>query len=312
MSVVTVRKRLVGTRQYFYLHHTLRTADGFQAREKYLGTTLPHNIEEVKREFLAEILRERWHPLLEAIRDNYARELRTMPRSVIEKNERYFAVKFTYDTNRIEGSSLTYRETADLLERGLSPRSRPVGDIKEAEAHDRVLREVLEYNRDLSLEIILHWHKQLFAETKPGYAGKVRAHQVWISGSRFTPPSPVEVYPLLREFFRWYDRTKKSSHPVELAAAVHFRFVTIHPFYDGNGRVSRLLMNFVLKKHGFPLLDIPYGDRTSYYHALERSQAKNTDMVFVQWFIRKYLKESARYIGERRRSGARQGPRSLD
>lgn len=305
MAVVTVRKRLVGTRQYFYLRHTLRTADGFQAREKYLGAKLPHNIEEVKRDFLAEIYKERWHPLLDAIRANYAEELRTMPRSVVEKNARYFAVKFTYDTNRIEGSSLTYRETADLLERGLSPRSRPVGDIKEAEAHDRVLREVLEYDRDLSLQIILYWHKRLFAETKPGYAGKVRTHQVWISGSRFTPPSPVEVYPLLREFFRWYDRTKKSSHPVELAAAVHLRFVTIHPFYDGNGRVSRLLMNFVLKKHGFPMLDIPYVDRRSYYNALERSQAKNTDIVFVQWLIKRYLREYARYVRSKRGPSSR-------
>jgi len=293
--VVTVRKRLVGKRQYFYLQHTLRTADGYEAREKYLGVKLPPNLEEVKREFLAEIAKERWYPLLEAIRSNYAKELKTLPQSAIEKNARFFAVKFTYDTNRIEGSSLTYRETADLLERGVSPRSKPIADIKEAEAHDRVLREVLEYDRDLSLKIILYWHQQLFAETKPAIAGKVRAHQVWISGSRFTPPSPVEVYPMLREFFRWYDRAKKSLNPVELAAAVHLRLVTVHPFYDGNGRVSRLLMNFVLKKNGYPLLDIPYGNRNSYYNALERSQAKNNDRVFVLWLLRRYLKAYSAY-----------------
>lgn len=293
--MVTVRKRLVGKRQYFYLQHTLRTADGYEAREKYLGVKLPPNLEEVKREFLAEIAKERWYPLLEAIRSNYAKELKTLPQSAIEKNARFFAVKFTYDTNRIEGSSLTYRETADLLERGVSPRSKPIADIKEAEAHDRVLREVLEYDRDLSLKIILYWHQQLFAETKPAIAGKVRAHQVWISGSRFTPPSPVEVYPMLREFFRWYDRAKKSLNPVELAAAVHLRLVTVHPFYDGNGRVSRLLMNFVLKKNGYPLLDIPYGNRNSYYNALERSQAKNNDRVFVLWLLRRYLKAYSAY-----------------
>lgn len=298
--MVTVKKRLVGTRQYFYLQHTLRTADGFEAREKYLGVRLPSNLEEVKREFLAEIAKERWYPLLEAIRSNYARELKTLPQSAIEKNARFFAVKFTYDTNRIEGSSLTYRETADLLERGVSPRSKPIADIKEAEAHDRVLREVMEYDRDLSLQIILYWHQQLFAETKPAIAGKVRAHQVWISGSRFTPPSPVEVYPMLREFFRWYDRAKKSLNPVELAAAAHLRFVTVHPFYDGNGRVSRLLMNFVLKKNGYPLLDIPYGDRNSYYNALERSQAKKNDRVFVLWLLRRYLKVYSAYAKPKR------------
>lgn len=303
--MVTVKKKVVGTRQYFYLQHTIRTAEGFEAREKYLGPELPANLDEVKRAFLAEISRERWYPLLEAIRSNYARELRTMSKSALEKNARFFATKFTYDTNRIEGSSLTYRETADLLERGLSPKSRPVADVKEAEAHDRVLSEVLEYRRDLSLQIILYWHKRLFAETKPAIAGKIRSDQVWISGSRFMPPSPAEVWLLIREFFRWYDRAKVSLHPVELAAAVHLRFVTIHPFTDGNGRVNRLLMNFVLKKHGYPLLDIPYGDRRSYYNALERSQIKKTDRVFIQWFIRKYLKEHARYIGERRGSGAR-------
>ncbi len=303
--VVTVKKRRLGNKDYFYLKHTVRTPQGIETREKYLGSKLPADLYEVKRDFLAEIYKERWHPLLEAIRSNYAKELRTIPQNALEKNARFFATKFTYDTNRIEGSSLTYRETADLLERGLSPRSRPVADVKETEAHDRVLREVLDYSRELSLQIILYWHKQLFTETKPAIAGQVRTHQVWISGSRFTPPSPAEVWLLLREFFRWYDRAKASLHPVELAAIVHLRFVTVHPFTDGNGRVSRLLVNFVLKKHGYPLLDIPYGDRKSYYNALERSQAQNTDRIFVQWLMRRYLKDNARYIGARKRSGTR-------
>jgi len=298
--VVTVRKRQVGTRQYFYLHHTLRTSEGFEARERYLGVRLPPDLDGVKRDFLAEIYRERWYPILETIRSNYAKELRKMPRSALVKNARSFAVKFTYDTSRIEGSRLTYRETADLLERGLTPGAKPVADVKEAEAHDRVLREVLEYKRDLSLQIILYWHRQLFVETKPDIAGKIRTHQVGISGSRFMPPSPVEISPLLREFFRWYDRSKSSLQPVELAAAVHLKFVTVHPFADGNGRVSRLLMNFVLEKSGYPLLNIPYGDRRSYYNALERSQVKNADSIFILWFLKRYLKEHSGYVKIRR------------
>ena len=109
------------------------------------------------------------------------------------------------------------------------------------------------------------------------------------------PPSPVEVQPLLREFFRWYNKNKSSLHPVELAAAVHLRFVTVHPFADGNGRMSRLLMNFVLQKHVFPLLNIQYEDRRSYYNALERSQIKNVDSIFIQWFFKRYLKEHSAY-----------------
>ena len=83
---------------------------------------------------------------------------------------------------------------------------------------------------------------------------------------------------------------------VELAALVHLKFVTIHPFSDGNGRISRLMMNFVLHKHGFPMLDIPYEKRTGYYNALERSQVKKNDLIFLQWFFKKYADSQKRYL----------------
>ena len=298
--MVAVRKKVVDGREYFYLQHTVRTSMGIQTREKYLGVKLPPNIEGVKRDFLTEIYRERWYPLLDQVRSNYQKEKRALPPSALQKQGRSFSVRFTYDTNRIEGSKLTYRETADLLERGLSPRQKPIEDIKEAEAHDRVFGEALLCEKDLSLQVVLRWHKRLFEATKPDIAGKVRAHQVAISGSRFMPPSPIEVQSLLREFFRWYDRNKSSMHPVELAAGVHLRFVTVHPFADGNGRMSRLLMNFVLNRHGFPPLNIPYEGRRSYYNALERSQVKENGSTFIQWFFRKYLKERSAYIKVRK------------
>jgi len=98
------------------------------------------------------------------------------------------------------------------------------------------------------------------------------------------PPFPSEIYPLLREFFRWYYKNKKKLHPVELAALVHLKFVTIHPFTDGNGRISRLMMNFILHKHGYPLLNIPYEKRAGYYNALERAQIKKMDGIFAMVF----------------------------
>jgi Fic family protein len=294
--MVVVRKKVVDGREYFYLQHTVRTSNGIQTREKYLGVKLPRNIGGVKRDFLTEIYRERWYPLLDEVRSNYQAEKRALPPSALLKQGRSFSVKFTYDTNRIEGSKLTYRETADLLERGLSPRQKPIEDIKDAEAHDRVFGEALLFERDLSLQVVLRWHTRLLEETKPDIAGKVRAHQVAISGSRFMPPSPVEVQPLLREFFRWYDRSKSSMNLVELAAGVHLRFVTVHPFADGNGRMSRLLMNFVLHRHGFPPLNIPYEGRRSYYNALERSQVSENDSIFIQWFFKRYLKANSAYV----------------
>jgi len=94
------------------------------------------------------------------------------------------------------------------------------------------------------------------------------------------------------EFFKWYDRNKDKIHPVQLAGLVHLKLVTIHPFTDGNGRVSRLMMNFVLYKHGYPMFNITYEKRAGYYSALERSQTKKQEDIFLQWFFNRYLNES--------------------
>jgi Fic family protein len=102
---------------------------------------------------------------------------------------------------------------------------------------------------------------------------------------------PIELDLLLRDFFDWYHQNKKKLHPVHLAGLIHLKFVTIHPFADGNGRISRLLMNYVLHTNGYPMLIIPYSQRTSYYTALERSQLKKDENVFILWFFKRYLKE---------------------
>ena len=85
-------------------------------------------------------------------------------------------------------------------------------------------------------------------------------------------------------------------HPVELAALVHLKFVSIHPFGDGNGRISRLMMNFVLHKHGYPMLNISYKNRNSYYTALERSQLKKLDQIFIVHIIKRYIKDYKSYL----------------
>ena len=292
MDMVSVQKKTIRGKTYYYLRHTVRRGKRVQTKEKYLGTKMPDDVETPKRLFLSEVYTEQWYPKLDKIKQDYAKERQKTPKSMLEKQAKTFSVKFTYDSNKIEGSKLTYRETADLLEKGLTPRSKPLEDIKEAEAHEKLFFEVMGYEKDLSQSTLLYWHKRLFETTKQDIAGKVREHQVAISGSRFLPPSPVEVPVLLGEFFRWYDKNKAKTHPVELAALVHLKLVTIHPFGDGNGRISRLSMNFVLHKHGFPMLNIPYQTRSSYYGALERSQVKKVDAIFVQWFFKKYLKEN--------------------
>ena len=298
--MVTMKRKKVGKITYYYLQHSVRKGSKVQSKEIYLGRKIPKNIEEIKGKLLKTIYEKEWYPLFDQIKEKYSKEIKLMPRSSREKQMAIFASRFTYNTQRIEGSKLTLKETANLLEKGITPKDKPLEDVKEAEAHKRLFyAEVLiSKKKDLSLNLVVEWHRKLFQETKPDIAGKIRKHQTHISGSKFIPPLPVEVYPLLREFFKWYNRNKGKNelhHPVELAAFVHLKFVTIHPFGDGNGRISRLMMNFVLNKEGYPMLDIPYSGRNSYYTALERAQVKKVDSAFIQWFMRKYMKENDTY-----------------
>jgi len=268
-----------------------------EKKERYLGKELPKDIEKIKRDFIAEFSGD-LHEQLNLIKNNYAKEQKTLPPSAKEKELETFSIKFTYDTQRIEGSILTLKETANLLEHGITPAQKPLRDVKETEAHSALFFEVLK-EKGLSLSVVMHWHKRLFQQTKPDIAGQIRRHQVAIARSKFVPPLGVEVYPLLRELFIWYRKTNKTMQPVELAALVHLKFVTIHPFGDGNGRISRLMANFVLHKAGYPLLNIPYVRRGSYYTALERSQVKKEDTIFVQWFVKRYLHENKKYLKNR-------------
>lgn len=293
--MVRVSRRTAQGRTYLYLEHSYREGGEVRKKEVYLGRSLPSDIEARKKAFLSDIYRAKWHPLLEEIRLGFAKDRRRTPATARDRNLAAFGVQFTYDTQRIEGSTLTLRETADLLERGLTP-ARPLRDVREAEAHIGVFRGMLRERRDLSLGLVLRWHRDLFRGTRPDIAGRIREHSVAISGSRFTPPMPVELQPLLRDFFREYARERSRMHPVELAALVHLRLATIHPFSDGNGRVARLLTNFVLHRHGCPMVNIPYAGRGAYYTALERAQTKRMDRVFVRWLLRRYVKEHRRYL----------------
>ncbi len=294
--MVSVRKRKVGNGEFYYLEHSIRSGSRVEKKEKYLGKELPRNLDEIKRVFMSEIFRERWFGDMDKIKERYRKEY--FSPSVRKKKMQTFAVRFTYNTNRIEGSRLTLRETQLLLERGISPSAKPVSDVKEAEAHRDAFYEMLDYKKDISLDLILYFHGKLFESTKKDIAGKLRRELVEISGSRFKPPLAVEVYPLLMDFLKWYRKNKNKHHPVELAALVHLKLVTIHPFTDGNGRVSRLMMNLLLNRHGFPMLDIAYEKRAGYYNALERSQVKKDEYIFLQWFLKRYLMENRKYLDE--------------
>lgn len=293
--MATIRKRKFGNKEYFYLEHTIKIGKKVEKKELYLGSKIPKNIEKIKADFLSRIYQEKWFSKIDKIKQNFSEDFKRMPNEIKEKYLENFMIKFTYNTNRIEGGTLTLRETANLLKEGITPREKPIEDVKEAEAHRKVFYLMLEHKADLNLETVMNWHRLLFQDTKPKIAGKIRNYQVAISGSKVELPFPVELNLLLRDFFKWYEKNKSRLHPIELAALVHLKFVSIHPFGDGNGRIGRLMMNFVLHKYGYPMLDIAYKNRNSYYTALERSQLKKIDQIFIVHIIKRYIKEYKNY-----------------
>ncbi|MBD3361479.1 hypothetical protein GF358_01675 [Candidatus Woesearchaeota archaeon] len=294
--MVTVRKRRIGKEDFFYLEHTIRNKGKVEKKEKYLGKIIPKNIEKIKQDFFHKLFKEKWFAQLDKIKKNFTKEYNKLPKTAKDKYFENFLIKFTYNTNRIEGSTLTLKDTANLLKEGISPKNRPIKDIKEAESHKKLFYTMLDYKKDLTLHIILYWHKLLLQDTDKEIAGKIRSHQVAIAGTDVKLPSPIEISPLLNDFFKWYHKEKNKLHPVELAALIHLKFVSIHPFTDGNGRISRIMMNFILHKKDFPMLDIEYSNRASYYTALERSQKTGKEYIFVQYLIKRYVKEYKRYI----------------
>jgi len=294
--MVSLKKKTINKKTYYYIKHSYRKNGEILKKEKYLGTKIPKNIDKLKDELLLEIYDEVWYKKFDIIKYNYHKNQKKMPKSIKEKELETFAIRFTYTSNKIEGSTLTHLETALLLEKGITPANKPIEDIKEAEQHREVFYDVIKYDKNINISTLIHWHKKLFQFTKVDKAGKIRTYPIGITGSRHRPPAPFELDLLIKEFFNWYNQNKNKMHPVHLAALVHFRFVSIHPFGDGNGRISRLFMNYVLHKKGYPMLIIDYTDRKSYYNALETSNVKNDESIFTLWFFRRYLKENKNHL----------------
>jgi Fic family protein len=271
-------KRKKGQTQYFYLQHSYRKEGKVITRELYLGKKIPDNIEEIKMKLMHaphEALVEK----LEKIRKEFQKEWKKTPPSAKDRELREIAIVFTYNTNAIEGSTVTLEETRLILEDRIAP-NKPLRDVRETESHAAVFVDMLNTEEEVSEHLLLKWHKEIFQETKPDIAGKFRNYPVRVG--LYLAPDWQNIQTLISQLVTFSNQSNLNS--VELAARVHYVFEKIHPFGDGNGRIGRLLMNYVLWKNGYPMLVIEYTKRKSYYKALERPEEG-----FVTYFIRRYL-----------------------
>ena len=184
-------------------------------------------------------------------------------------------VEYTYDSNRIEGNTLTLRETDLVVHKGLTIGGKPLVEHLEAINHYEaveMIRDLAQQEAVFSRYTLLSLHNLVLRGIDKHYAGRYRDIPVSISGSRHTPPQPWLVEKQMEDYFLFYEENRKTLHPILLAAEMHERLVTIHPFVDRNGRTSRLIMNLILLQRGYPIAIIK-GDtesRLAYYDALEQ------------------------------------------
>ncbi|MBF0589416.1 MAG: Fic family protein [Magnetococcales bacterium] len=200
-------------------------------------------------------------------------------------------VKYTYESNRIEGNSLTLSETRQVLDHGLTIGGKPLKDHLEATNHHQAigfLQRLVKQKEPLTERILLEIHAIILNGIDRENAGFYRRMNVHIAGSIHICPNHLKVPELMEDYFSFYTKTKSTKaksqwHPVELASAMHLRLVTIHPFIDGNGRCARLIMNLILMQNGFPITIISANprERNAYYDALEQSHSQDNHDDFT-------------------------------
>lgn len=295
--MVSITKKKVKGTAYFYLSYSYRESGKVKLIERALGREIPSDLSGILEEFISAVVSKRWLSIIENIKQKYNVKLEKSPEILKEKNLREFGIRFTYNTNKIEGSSLTLRETALVINEKDVPINKPTNDINVAQCHMQCYEDMIATDAELSMNLVIKWHKKLFSfhPNNEDLAGIIRNDQIFISGSDFVPPPPKKVVPLLEKLFLWYKERKNYLNPALLACIMKFRFVSIHPFLDGNGRMSRLIMNCILYKNNYPMFNISADIRKTYYRALEKAQLgfdlKGDEMIFVGWFFKNYVNE---------------------
>lgn len=276
----------------YYLKYSSRK----NPKQKYIGTKIPKDIDQQMDDFELNSYREDKEVFLQKIKENYSKHTETIDKKILEGENYGFKIFHTYSTQKIEGSTMTLGQTRKLLETGLSPKDTSTEDIIEAQQLAELFDDMLITKKDINQKLILDWHDILFQKTDTNNAGTFRRQDVHPYLGKTEYGLWDEVPEKISELIKWYNKEKKRINPVELAARFHRRFELIHPFIDGNGRVGRLLMIFILNKNGYPMLNIEPKEKQTYINKLESSYTKNDEMVFVKWFISKYLRDNKKFL----------------
>jgi len=226
-------------------------------------------------------------------------------------------IDWNFHSNHIEGNSLTYSETKSFLYWHITAEGKPFRDYLEMKGHNEVVEYLLDVLKGKEIVIteylirqlhqtILHEEYETDAITpdgkptkriiKPGQFKSVPNHVKTKSGAMFYFSTPEDTPSQMSDLMAWFNNelTENKSHPLIIASLFHYKFVRIHPFDDGNGRMARLLMNLILMQFGYPPIIIPYGIKDDYYNALQFADGADFDKFII--FIGQRLLESLNLV----------------
>ena len=212
--------------------------------------------------------------IIDDFKEVYTTHLKTIPKTIVEKEESNFIIRFTYNSNAIEGNRLTLRDTYLIIKEKQIPSGAPPKDYNEAINGRETFEFIKQYKGKITTEFLEKINEILTQNTGVLYPGRVRFFPVKIEGTEYTPPAPEEVRPLLKKMITFYYENKRKIHPFVLACLLHAQFVEIHPFEDGNGRTGRALMNWILMQAEYPKLFVPVTLRQKYYEAIDLHNEK--------------------------------------
>lgn len=300
LYIMHIEKRKSKSSIKYYLVHSYRENDKVQKIRKYLGFNLSEKKLKEKRKHAEKIILE----ILEEINtkvfsfnltkkqvevlNNYNDKIKVVH---LTKNEwKRFEEDFVYNTNAIEGSTITEEEVKEILEE--KPKTKNPEEI-ETLGLAKAMAYVKTTKEDLSLKLILKLHGFCFKDSK-SFAGKLRNVNVVIKDARgniiHTGVPKEQLNDYLEDFIKWYKENRNKFKPLVLSAIIHNQFEFIHPFQDGNGRVGRLLLNYILIKNDYPPINIMLEDRQEYYKTLQEYSKKDDMKPTLNFLIKQYKK----------------------
>ncbi len=291
-----------GNKNFYYLTQTLRVKDKFKKIRRLLSkgdipqeqllklakeaeTLLNDEVKQTKSiSKIVKLDKETLHRLKQ-VKIGYKKlleKLSPVEYNVIEKEQ---LIRFTFNTNAIEGSTISLKDTAHILNDGISPEGKELREIHEVENTKKAYEFMKKHKNGITFNFILELHYQLTYNILQEQAGKFRRIQVYMGGSRHVPPPASTVKAKVIHLLNWA-RNHSKLHSVVMAAYFHHQFIAIHPFIDGNGRTGRLLLNFILMKGGYPPVCIKKEERIKYTNYLELARDGDT-APFLNFIISK-------------------------